>query len=368
MRKAVKQQKVHKNSLKLVLLISCLLFLITLLIYGFFIRAPLNYNIGQNAFDNGDYNKATISFMRAYGYKDSFDKIQEIKSSLHVLSATESVTLAVNADGSVVIADGGVNAEYDVTHWENIVSVCAGDDYIIGLKADGKPVTSVRTPARAFTDSGQMNVLDWQDIVQICTSGEHTVGLKADGTVVAVGNNDFGQCDTGDWRNIVAVSTGGFFTVGLLSDGTVTVAGGFEGEDFKTIDRWKNIVAVSGGLNHIVGLKANGRVVATGDNTYNQCGGVKLWNRIIGVEAGTARTFGIKSNGDVAVCGRDPVHRDPAIKTQGPKDGRSLQDVVALSAKMSQTVGLRSDGSVVVFWPGYASEIIESWDGIVPSG
>ena len=75
--------------------------------------------------------------------------------------------------------------------------------------------------AAGYNKYGQCNVEDWTDIVSISAGDNHTVGLKADGTVVAVGYNLDGQCDVSNWKNIVAVAAGGYHTLGLRADGTV---------------------------------------------------------------------------------------------------------------------------------------------------
>ncbi len=107
---------------------------------------------------------------------------------------------------------------------------------------------------------------------------QYTVGLKADGTVVAVGSSRYGQCDVSDWTNIVAIETAETHTVGLKSNGTV-VATGSNREHQCDVSDWRDIVAISAGLAHTVGVKSDGTVVAIGRNYEDECD-VGMWRDI----------------------------------------------------------------------------------------
>ena len=78
----------------------------------------------------------------------------------------------------------------------DIVSISAGYDYTVGLKADGTVV------ATGDNGSGRCKESYWTDIVSIAAGGWHTVGLKTDGTVVATGSSVYGQCNVSDWTDI----------------------------------------------------------------------------------------------------------------------------------------------------------------------
>jgi alpha-tubulin suppressor-like RCC1 family protein len=80
----------------------------------------------------------------------------------------------------------------------------------------------------------------WQDIVAVSAGENHLVGLKENGTVIAVGDNEYGQCDTGDWEDVVAISAGSNTTVGLKRDGTVVAVGRNDCGQCET-SRWRDI-------------------------------------------------------------------------------------------------------------------------------
>jgi len=207
--------------------------------------------------------------------------------------------VGLNSSGDAIIHDS--TSECQVNDWHNIVAVCAGLLYVVGLKSDGTVVVTGQN------NSVQHKVNDWSDIVAVSAGYYHTVGLKADGTVVATGNNQYEQCNVDNWSDIVAISAGYEHTVGLKSDGTVVATGENDFGQCK-IDDWSDIVAVSAGYKHTVGLKADGTVVATGYNDFGQCN-VNDWTDIVAISAGYNHTVGLKSDGTVVAVGDNTYHQ-----------------------------------------------------------
>ena len=75
------------------------------------------------------------------------------------------------------------------------VSISAGNEHTVGLKADGSAV--------ACGDGvvSECDVSGWSGIVAVSAGwADHAVGLRADGTVVTCGGNDDGQCGVSEWR------------------------------------------------------------------------------------------------------------------------------------------------------------------------
>ena len=118
------------------------------------------------------------------------------------------------------------------TYRENVVSnefISASFDVAV-IKEDGTvEISSVGN----FYDC---DVTDWENIVEVSAGNDHVVGLKEDGTVIASGDNEYGKCDVQAWDDIVAVCAGYRNTLGIKDDGSVVAAGGiFLQEDIKTI-------------------------------------------------------------------------------------------------------------------------------------
>lgn len=359
-----RQQKLSKwIRIATILIISLTIFLF---LYTVFIQPPIKYKVGQEALNLGNYNEATISFMKSYGYKDSMANLQNINRSLQVISTTNQVALAIRSDSTVVVTGNSSKVLYNVSDWKDIIVVCAGEGFILGVKKDGTVVAAECMNSDTFIDFGQLNVKNWKNIVQISASSEHTIGLKSDGTIMAVGNNEFGQCNTAEWSNIVSVSAGLYCTVGLKNDGTVLVAGDVTPENLRKVRKWKSIVQISANSEQIVGLKANGRVVTTGDNLFNQCR-VWIWKDIVSIEAGSAQIIALKADGTIAYCDRHQTYRDPAIRGKDMYDKSTWKDIIAISSKVVFAVGLKSDGTVVAEWGISNATEIDSWDSIFPN-
>lgn len=89
----------------------------------------------------------------------------------------------------------------------------------------------------------------------------------------------------------------------------------------------------------MVGLKKDGSVVQTGGcdawkkNTNN-------WNDIIAISAGNTHTVGLRSNGTVVACGNEG-------NDNGQCDLSSWSDIVQIAAGVYHTIGLKSDGTIV---------------------
>ena len=68
---------------------------------------------------------------------------------------------------------------------------------------------------------GQCSTSAWRSIVQIEAGDDYSLGLRADGTVVAAGNRLKGRCDVEGWRDVIAIAARGRTSYGLRKDGSV---------------------------------------------------------------------------------------------------------------------------------------------------
>jgi len=311
-----------------------------------------NYNLGIESFENENFVKSATYLSGIKNYKDSENYLLNISKEIpsldnfyeriflkkvlnedtdkNLISAGNYHLIGININGDVFSVGSNKYGEGNVDNWENIVSVSAGYKYSLGLKKDG---TVVAVGEHSFD---KVNVEDWENIKKISAGLDHTVGIKEDGTVIAIGRNDKNQCNVEDWENIIEVSLGDRRTVGLKNDGTVVSAGSYNyGERY--IDSWKNIVSVSVGNGFIAGLKKDGTVLGTGKNDFGQCD-VSDWQDIIEISAGSNHTVGLKKDGTVVATGKNE---------NGQCDVSEWEDIIEISAG-NNTVGLKSDGSIVV--------------------
>lgn len=341
------------------------------------IMPPKNYNNGLEALKNGDKRMALFYFDKADGYADSVELAKPLRKELvqkSVIDAAGMYTIAIEEDGTVKASgilpqlskhSSGKNIE----EWENIVSVAANWDHVVGLKADGT-VEAVGQNA-----NGRCNVGEWKNIIAIDAGGTHTVGLKSDGTVVAAGDNTYGQCDVEKWENIIAIAAGGWHTVGLKSDGTVVATGknnypelavryrrdqiikGHKLSEHKpcNVGGWKDIIAITAGASHTVGLKSDGTVVAAGFNGYTQCETQK-WEDVVAVSAGDYLTMALNADGTVRVIGWNS-YKECSVS--------DMKDITAIAAGFWHTVAIKSDGTAIARGNNrYGQCEVEDWRNI----
>ena len=318
--------------------------------------SEVKYAAAMEQFTNGDYAGAEAAFEALGSFGDSAEKCMEAR-----YAATEAkYTAGKYSEAAMMFFKAGDYKDSKARYIEAGQkagmhhTVSAGTYHTVGLKSDDT-VVAVR-----YNEYGQCNVSGWTDIVAVSAGIGHTVGLKTDGTVVAVGFSDGGRCDVSDWTDIVAVSAGNWHTVGLKSDGTVVAVGN---NDYGQCDvsGWTDIVTVSAGSFHTVGLKSDGTVVAVGNNDYGQCD-VSGWTDIVTVSAGHSHTVGLKSDGTVVAT----KYSGKSTYNYGQCNVSGWTDIVAVSAGHSHTVGLKSDGTVVaVGWNDYGQCDVSDWTDIV---
>lgn len=317
--------------------------------------------------------EAAIAFAKLGDYQDAHQRSMELWNSIAVrdsLSTGRFHTVGLKIDGTTLAVGFNQYGQCDVSGWTDIIAVSAGGCFTVGLRPDG---TVVSTGAN---EDGQCNVHDWKNIVAVSTGEYHTVGLKSDGTVVATGWNQYNQCNVENWTDIVAIGTGQYHTIGLKSNGEVVAVGWNKHSQCNT-DSWTDIVAIAAGEYHTVGLKSNGTVVVVGNNTddwfevgYTSSKGgfiaatnhnntwcnVNEWTDIVAIDAGICQTIGIRSDGTVIAVG-DNVH--------GRCDIGNWTDIVSISTRNIHTVGLKADGTLVTVGSNEDGQCdVSSWKNI----
>ena len=215
----------------------------------------------------------------------------------------------------------------------NTAYVAAGKFNSILILDDGRVVVS------GDEEYGELDSKYWSDIVAVSAGDLHTVGLRSNGTVVAVGDNEQGQCATGSWSNVVAISAGDVHTVALLENGTLVAAGQQWAPRCDMAGLYnraggKRIVSIAAGYVHTLALLEDGTVIAVGENGNKQCD-VEGWRDIAAIYAGTYYSLGLKTDGSVVVAG----YTDWNIA--------GWTDMVNLAAGDYFVVGLTSENTIL---------------------
>ena len=285
-----------------------------------------------------------------------------------IISATAIIVAAAIAIGVLLgteaVKKNDKKDESKPTQTENITDKDDGKNiHLSSISANDYHVIAVRNDRTVIATGdnyyGQCNVQDWQNIISVAAGLQHSVGLKADGTVVATNFVEYsgeaaepytGQCDVEGWSDIVSVCADGNFTIGLKSDGTVVTAGEYAKKYFSEVKHWKNIIDISCNEHHVVGAKKDGTVVATspisGEHDYGQSN-VTDWSNIIDVSAGVYHTLGVKADGTVVATEiiDDPKHTRTV--NMGQIDVEEWTDIVSVSTEVNHSIGLKKDGTVV---------------------
>ena len=87
-------------------------------------------------------------------------------SNIIAVSASNSNTAGLKADGTVVVAGRDSHGQKDAETWEDIATLSVGPGFIVGLKIDGTMVAAGRIAGG--TDAENQKVLDeitsWNNI------------------------------------------------------------------------------------------------------------------------------------------------------------------------------------------------------------
>ena len=281
------------------------------------------YQEAVKAQQAGDTAQAAIMFGKAGDYRDARDRSMELWSE-------------------VVVREDGIIS----------VNPYRSSPSILAVKEDGTVCT---------TDEKYKGVEDWTDIVSVSAGAEHCLGLRADGTVVACGDNLFGEGDVSDWTDIVSISAGFCDSVGLKSDGTVvTCAGDTDMEEDVSV--WKDIVAISVYYTDVVGLKTDGTVVTSGDGEDSR--GISSWENLIGIASHSGKLVGIQMDGRLLFADE---YDGEYMKEEFPENYKKMvrESFCSVSFDYFMYAGLKEDGTVIAMGLSEETqEIADSWENI----
>lgn len=272
-----------------------------------------------------------------YSWQAPIENWKNIKS----ISGFDAVIIGINDNNEVVVENNGNEGfnyrNTDTSDWNNIIKVCAGTNYALGLTSDGfvkvygySEYQETHNQFEHYT-TDEIDVLDWMEIVDIATSWRTSAGLTKDGEIKVVGygsdiiENDI-ENNAEKWKDVIAISLNGgrspnvdddyilrgdVYLAGLKKDGTVVIAGLdskdeelWKQRDCEDDEEWHDIMEISAGDWYVVGLRKDGKVLITGKNHSD----IKTdyiesdfdgWNDfgIVNVDAGYGQIIGLTSTG-----------------------------------------------------------------------
>lgn len=117
---------------------------------------------------------------------------------------------------------------------------------------------------------------------------------------------------------------------------------------------------IASGSENAVALNTDGSVIAAGSNKLGACN-VSSWHDIVAISAGDYNTIGLKSDGTVI-----STTVTNSMYDAGQCDVSSWKDIVAISVGNMQTIGLKADGTVVAAGTNYYNQsAVSDWKDIV---
>ena len=299
------------------------------------------------------------------------------------------------ADGSVRLASydpwgyEGVWTQTELSGWRGITDLRLSYDFCAGLRADGTVVLLSRDPEiNRYMNS---SISSWRNITQINGDYYGLLGLRRDGGVEYVGTSRETEQEISgmdQFRGLTGVrelvdgaygpyailnngslvpSLQGFTDIeklyfasdsmfGLRRDGTVAVLYYYDDPRLDEVASWRNVVelgfTVDGWARYVpTALFADGtvRAVTSGyeREAYGYWADVNTWRDVVKLFSGSYYTVGLRSDGSLLVTGGEFGSFDflPQLRSW-----RNITKIVASSSELMEDghiVGLRSDGTVV---------------------
>ena len=320
-------------------------------------------------------------------------------------------SLAMKADGTVwawgtnnfgQIGNGATNAIYktptQVTNLAGVVSVAAGMNHSLALKADGTVWAWGANGGGQIGNGTTVNtnlpvaVNTLSNVIAIAAGGSNSLALKADGTVWAWGNNFHGQAGIGttnaaqsvpvqvtNLASVVAIAAGGWHSLALKTDGTVWAWGrnnyGQAGNGTTNVNQTVPVLAtnlggvlsLAAGEYHSLALLRDGTLAAWGRNNFGQVGnGAPIGNTNpipvpvnglagVGLAVNNHTVLG-KTNGTVWSFGYNifgQVGDGTTANRFFPFQIGGLQNIIATAVGGAHSVALGSNGLVQAWgWNG----------------
>ena len=309
----------------------------------------------------------------------------------------------------VLLLPPGTARAAEPAAWDNIVAIYAGEDFSLGLRADGRVAWAGRDGSDAI------RVLsDWHDIQSLELQGweNYVVGYRSDGSIALTSLYDWDGYDWREpwterelagWTNVKKLRIDGDLCVGLQRDGHV-LAATKDRESFgalvDAVTRWQDIRDILVYYDLAVGLKSDGSLVTTdpdglreqGQYWGGSWGSPADWNNVRSLVGSFTGPYAIKADGSVLGMDREgwnnidslyfnsdsmfALRRDGTVATDFSEynaDDSRLQEVASWHNITALgfddegwgryvPLGLCSDGSVKAVTTGYDGEPYGEWD------
>ncbi len=175
----------------------------------------------------------------------------------------------------------------NATRVPSVGSIASCDDFIIGVRSDGKVFIA------GYTLGNAMGVVNQTEVVKAVTNGTSTLALCGDGSVYIYGTLSGLQSELSDLSGVCDIALGDDFAVCLLKDGNLAGVGDLNGE----LGEFSDIVAITAYGENMLSIAADGSVKAYGDSALKTA--VADWSDAVQVELCDTHAVMLKSDGSV---------------------------------------------------------------------
>lgn len=266
--------------------------------------------------------------------------------------------VGIKKDGSVVVIGNNFNSQCDVESFRNVRAVSAGFLNTLCLMQDGKVASA------GFGEEEKATIDSWEHIVSVAAGKGFGAGLRDDGTVcISTETLDYLK-EVRSWTNVVSITASNRSLYGIRSDGTVlSCQKALPSKIFSSILNWKDIISITANDACVFGLKQDGTVVSTvrlaGAGVSGALAEISEWRDIKSISASTNQLVGLKKDGTVmaaSISGGSllferqtyPKNFIGNASSFGMKAMSKWQDIKAVYAGETFTLGIQNDGSVLI--------------------
>ncbi len=251
---------------------------------------------------------------------------------------------AVKKDGTVMYKGDEKCGGQQVTEWEKIASVAAGNWHTVALNESGQVLFA------GDNRFGQLDIEARENIAAVACGGFHTVLLDESGKAYAYGRNEHGECDISHWSDLIQIAAGDYHTVGLKSDGTLLYTGKNAAHK-EQAESLENIVKISSCGSYILALRADGTATGIGysDDVAKE---IDDWSEVVDIDAGFYVQAGLRKEGNVLTAGAIAPVREQLINSYNS---------VSIACYGSNVIALTKAGSLFSY---SATDDISAWEDI----
>jgi alpha-tubulin suppressor-like RCC1 family protein len=269
------------------------------------------------------------------------------------LAMGDSFLVGIDRSGAVVAAGGGSSSQppaVPVAAQSGIVSVVAGAQHILALRADGVPTTWSGPFATAPASVLAIPAAAQTDVVAISAYGANSLALKRDGTVVPWGqNSSLNSSAQNLGGNNTAIALGASHVLALKAAGSVVSSGSAPNPPLEAAS---GVTAIAAGDGFSLALKTDGSVLAWGYSSTLATVPLAARSGVVAIAAGHAHAVALRSDGTVVTWGSSIYSLDTV-------PGSALGRAVAIAAGGNSSAVLNSAGGVIP-WGGITSSFFRA--------